>query len=89
MQPEPKCDSLVSLTARVSSCERRLVRLEESMPRNDLNLADYDGHRRYHANKTASASKLDEYKHEATKKIIIGALGLVLTTIGWLLSRYG
>jgi hypothetical protein len=42
------------------------------------------GHRGYHARKIAEGQAMGEYKQEVTKKIVLGAIGLVFTMLGFI-----
>ena len=66
--------------------ERTSAAIEQfkaAFPKNELGTADFDGHRGYHARKIAEGQVMGEYKQEVTKKIVLGAIGLVFTVLGF------
>ena len=85
MQQQQRCaDDFRGLHLRVASIERDLDQMKAAFPVNDLGATDFDGHRGYHTRKIAEGQVMDEYKQEVTKKIILGAIGLVFTVLGFI-----
>lgn len=84
-QQQQRCaDDFHGLNLRVASIERDIEQVKAAFPKNELGTADFDGHRGYHARKIAEGQVMDEYKQEATKKIILGVIGLVFTVLGFI-----
>lgn len=85
MQQQRRCaDDFHSLNLRVASIERDIEQVKAAFPKNELGTADFDGHRGYHARKIAEGQVMGEYKQEVTKKIVLGAIGLVFTVLGFI-----
>lgn len=76
------CDDIFNVSNRLHILELKVDNLQQAFLKNDVGGMDFDGHRRYHEERIAQAGKLDEYKHEATKKIIGVVLGLAITAAG-------
>lgn len=85
MQRQQRCaDDFRGLHLRVASIERDIEQFKAAFPKNELGNADFDGHRGYHARKIAEGQAIGEYKQEVTKKIVLGAIGLVFTVLGFI-----
>lgn len=85
MQQQQRCaDDFYSLRLRVASIERDIEHIKTAFPKNDLGTTDFDGHRGYHSRKIAEGQVMGEYKQEVTKKIVLGAIGLVFTVLGFI-----
>ena len=85
MQQQQRCaDECHGLHLRVASIERDIEQFKAAFPKNELGNADFDGHRGYHARKIAEGQVMGEYKQEVTKKIVLGAIGLVFTVLGFI-----
>jgi len=85
MQQQQRCaDDFHGLHLRVASMERDIEQIKAAFPKNDLGATDFDGHRGYHLRKITEGQVLGEYKQEVTKKIVLGAIGLVFTVLGFL-----
>lgn len=69
---------LKDVNDRVSSMEHRHSRVITAFVRNDLDLPDYEGHRRAHIEMIETAKLLRTYKTDATKRIINGAISFIL-----------
>ena len=84
-QQQQRCaDDFHGLHLRVASIERDIEQFKAAFPKNELGNADFDGHRGYHARKIAEGQAMGEYKQEVTKKIVLGAIGLVFTVLGFI-----
>ena len=84
-QQQQRCaDEFHGLHLRVASIERDIEQVKAAFPKNELGNADFDGHRGYHARKIAEGRVMGEYKREVTKKIVLGAIGLVFTVLGFI-----
>ena len=84
-QQQQRCaDDFHGLHLRVASIERDIEQIKTAFPKNDLGATDFDGHRGYHARKITEGQVLGEYKQEVTKKIVLGAIGLVFTVLGFI-----
>ena len=84
-QQQQRCaDNFHSLDLRVADIERDIEQFKAAFPKNELGTADFDGHRGYHARKIAEGQAIGEYKQEVTKKIVLGAIGLVFTVLGFI-----
>ena len=84
MQQQQRCaDDFHGLHLRVASIERDFEHIKTAFPKNELGTADFDGHRGYHSRKIAERQVMGEYKQEVTKKIVLGAIGLVFTVLGF------
>ena len=81
-QPQRYTDEIHGLHLRVASIERDIEHVKAAFPKNDLGATDFDGHRGYHSRKIAEGQVMGEYKQEVTKKIVLGAIGLVFTVLG-------
>ena len=82
-QQQRRCaDDFHSLHLRVVSIERDIEHIKTAFPKNELGTADFDGHRGYHSRKIAEGQSMGEYKQEVTKKIVLGAIGLMFTVLG-------
>ena len=85
MQQQQRCtDEFHGLHLRVTSIERDIEHIKTAFPKNELGTTDFDGHRGYHARKIAEGQAMGEYKQEVTKKIVLGAIGLVFTVLGFI-----
>ena len=85
MQQQQRCaDKFHGLHLRVASIERDIEQFKAAFPKNELGNADFYGHRGYHARKIAEGRAMGEYKQEVTKKIVLGAIGLVFTVLGFI-----
>ena len=85
MQQQQRCaDDFYSLNLRVASIERDIEQIKVAFPKNDVGATDFDGHRGYHSRKIAEDQAMGEYKQEVTKKIVLGAIGLVFTVLGFI-----
>ena len=83
-QQQRRCvDDFRGLHLRVASIERDIEQFKAAFPPNDVGSKDFDGHRGYHARKIAEGQVMGEYKQEVTKKIVLGAIGLVFTVLGF------
>ena len=83
-QQQRRCaDDFRGLHLRVASIERDIEQIKAAFPKNELGTADFDGHRGYHARKIAEGQVMGEYKQEVTKKIVLGAIGLIFTVLGF------
>ena len=74
MRENDKCDECQDLHARVSA-------IEEAFPLNDLKKPDYHTHRKSHLADIRADEKLDELKFDATRQILLWAVGIALTLI--------
>lgn len=84
-QLQQRCtDDFHSLHLRVASIERDIEQIKAAFPRDDVGAVDYRGHRGYHSERIASSKLLEEYKQGVTKKIVLGAIGLVFTVLGFI-----
>ena len=83
MQQQRCADDFHDLHLRVASIERDIEQIKAAFPKNDLGATDFDGHRVFHARKIAEGQVMDEYKQEVTKKIVLGAIGLMFTVLGF------
>ena len=84
-QQQQRCaDEFHGLHLRVASIERDIEQFKAAFPKNELGNADFDGHRGYHVRKIAEGQAMGEYKQEVTKKIVLGAIGLVFTVLGFI-----
>ena len=84
MRQQQRCaDDFHDLHLRVASIERDIEHIKTAFPKNELGIEDFDGHRGYHARKIAEGRAMGEYKQEVTKKIVLGAIGLVFTVLGF------
>lgn len=86
---EQKCEActqleadLISIHNRVQALEHSCNRMREAFVSNDLNLPDYDGHRAAHKTMIEQSQVVDEYKKDATKKIIDWIIGAAMALIG-------
>ena len=85
MQQLQRCaDDFHGLHLRVASIERDIEQIKSAFPQNDLGATDFDGHRSYHLRKITEGQVMGEYKQEVTKKIVLGAIGLVFTVLGFI-----
>ena len=85
-------DDLRSLNARMAAVESDVAQLKTAFIHNDLGREDYDGHRKDHYQRTRAAEEdaraLAELKNAATKRLLVGAIGLAITVIGLGLGPY-
>ena len=84
MQQQRCADDFYSLNLRVAIIERDIEHIKTAFPKNDLGATDFDGHRGYHLRKITEGQVMGEYKQEVTKKIVLGAIGLVFTVLGFI-----
>ena len=82
--PQRCADDFHGLHLRVTNIERDIEQIKVAFPKNDVGATDFDGHRGFHTRKIAESQVMDEYKQEVTKKIILGAIGLVFTVLGFI-----
>lgn len=70
-----------NLTAKVDGIARDLQSVTKAFPANDLKEPDFDGHRKAHVEMQRSTQVMENYKIEASKKVIgwitVFLLGLV------------
>ena len=84
-QQQQRCaDDFHGLHLRVASIERDIEHIKTAFPKNDVGATDFDGHRGFHTRKIAEGQVMVEYKQEVTKKIVLGAIGLVFTVLGFI-----
>ena len=85
-------DDLRDLSLRMAAVESDVAQLKTAFPHNDLGREDYDGHRKDHYKRTKAAEEdaraLAELKNAATKRLLVGAIGLAITVIGLGLGPY-
>jgi outer membrane murein-binding lipoprotein Lpp len=85
-------DDLRDLNLRVAAVESDVAQLKTAFPHNDLGREDYDGHRKDHYHRTKAAEEdaraMSELKNAATKRLLVGAIGLAITVIGFGLGPY-
>jgi hypothetical protein len=85
-------DDLRDLNLRMAAVESDVAQLKTAFPHNDLGREDYDGHRKDHYTRTKAAEDdaraLAELKNAATKRLLVGAIGLAITVIGLGLGPY-
>ena len=85
-------DDVQQLNARMSAVEADVDKLKTAFIHNDLGREDYDGHRKDHYRRTKAAEDdaraLAELKNAATKRLLVGAIGLAITVIGLGLGPY-
>lgn len=55
--------------------------IETAFPLNDLGKPDHEGHRLAHKNMIQAAKIMESYKVDATKKVLMWALGIVLVML--------
>ena len=84
MQQQRCADDFYNLNLRVASIERDIEHIKSAFPKNELGIANFDGHRGYHARKIAEEQIMGEYKQAVTKKILLGSIGLVFTVLGFI-----
>ena len=61
---------------------QRVTRLEDAMPRDDLNKPDFDGHRSYHADRIESSRMIRGYQQEVTKNLLRAGSTILIMTFG-------
>lgn len=74
---------LIEIRDRVARIESRAAAVDTAFVVDDLGRPDYDGHRASHRRMIKDAEAVDQYKMDATKKVIgiaIGVVVLLLTT---------
>lgn len=85
-------DDLRDLHLRMAAVESDVAQLKTAFPHNDLGREDYDGHRKDHYQRLRAAEDdaraLAELKNAATKRLLVGAIGLAITVIGLGLGPY-
>lgn len=77
----PEDSQMGDLSARVRRLEAEMSRVISAFPKNDLDLPDYDGHRKSHNALRKSEEVFESYKVKTTEKVIslivVFLLGLV------------
>lgn len=80
------------LNARMAAVEADVDKLKTAFVLNDLHAPDYDGHRKDHYQRTKAAEEdaraMSELKNAATKRLLVGAIGLAITVIGFGIGPY-
>ena len=77
----PQCsDDVRDINLRLGRVEQDIASIKTAFLLNDRNVEDYEGHRKDHRARLKQAEAMDDYKHEATKKIIMGVIA-VLTAV--------
>lgn len=89
----PACsDDVRDINIRLARVEHDVVQIKTAFLRNDLGAEDYEGHRIDHHTRKKDAEKkaeaLSNYKYEATRKIIMGAIAVVFTILSFGLGPY-
>lgn len=85
----PQCsDDMQQLNNRLARVEGDVELLKTAFPSNDIGGKDYDGHRLYHRARAEEAKAVEGFKLDATRKIILGAIGIVMTLIGFGIGPY-
>lgn len=62
----------------VARVNTNLTSINSSFPLNDIGQPDYDGHRKDHVHRIKAAETMEGYKVDATKKVLLWAVGAVL-----------
>ena len=85
-------DDLRDLNLRMAAVESDVAQLKTAFPHNDLGREDYDGHRKDHHTRMKAAEEdaraMAELKNAATKRLLVGAIGLAITVIGFGIGPY-
>lgn len=81
-------DDMQQLNARVARVEGDVERIKTAFVLNDRGAEDYDGHRKEHAAHAGEEKAMADLKIGATKKIVIGLIGLAITLIGFGIGPY-
>ena len=81
-------DDMQQLNARVARVEGDVERIKTAFVLNDRGVEDYDGHRKEHVANVQEEKAMSELKIGATKKIVMGLIGLVITLIGFGIGPY-
>ena len=81
-------DDMHQLNARVSRVEGDVERIKTAFVLNDRGAEDYDGHRKEHAANAQEEKAMADLKIGATKKIVMGLIGLAITLIGFGIGPY-
>ena len=76
-------DDMQQLNARVARVEGDVERIKTAFVLNDRGAEDYDGHRLFHRARTDEAKAMQDFKFDATKKILLGVVGIVMALIGF------
>ena len=85
----PQCsDDVQQINIRLARVESDVERIKTAFRTNDLGLSDYDGHRLDHRTRGEEARAMQEFKFDATKKILLGVIGVVMTLIGFGIGPY-
>ena len=85
---QQRSDDMQQLNARVTRVEGDVERIKTAFVPNDRGVEDYDGHRKEHAANAEEEKAMSELKIGATKKIVMGLIGLVITLIGFGIGPY-
>lgn len=82
---------LIEIRDRVARIESRAAAVDTAFVVDDLGRPDYDGHRASHRRMIKDAEAVDNYKMDATKKVIGIAIGFVvlLMTTGFVQELMG
>lgn len=85
----PACsDDVRDINIRLARVEQDVAQIKTAFLLNDLHGQDYDGHRNDHRIRLEQAKTMEDYKQAATKKIIVGAIGVAITIFSIGLGPY-
>jgi hypothetical protein len=73
---------ITDLNDRVSSLEHKAARAAEAFVKNDLNVPDYDGHRKAHLDSMEQAKVVAGYKRTMTQRLLEWGLAGVGVLLG-------
>jgi len=74
-------NAVKDMHADIEALERSLTEMTTAFTVNDINKPDFDGHRKAHLKITKNEDIIDNYKIDATKKIVGAAVVFILGLI--------
>lgn len=74
-------EAINGLREEIRDQKSSISAIETAFPLNDLGKPDHEGHRLAHKNMIQAAKIMESYKVDATKKVLMWALGIVLVML--------
>ena len=75
------CTTALDMRTRIATLERENTLIKSAFVLNDLNLPDYEGHRKAHIQLIKAADTMDKYKQGVVSKVIGVAVVFLLGVI--------
>ena len=83
------CTTALEMRQRIAALERDCAAIKSAFILNDLNLPDYDGHRKDHRTRLEAAKVMESYKITATHKVIAAIVaGFILVFSSGITTKF-